>query len=115
MVANLPYYITTPIIMGPFENEVPVESITVMVQRSCGPYAAGPGNKDYGALSLAVQHYASTLILKVANVPPRLFSVQSESRISGYPLYRHQEKPLQVQDEKLMFNIIRCIFPTREV
>ena len=104
VVANLPYYITTPIIMGLFENEVPVESITVMVQ-------TGPGNKDYGALSLAVQYYADPYI--VANVPPNCFMPRPKVGSAVIRLTCHQEKPVQVQDEKLMFNIIRASFNQR--
>ena len=72
VVANLPYYITTPIIMGLFENQVPVDSITIMVQKEVADrMQVGPGTKDYGALSLAVQYYAKPKI--VANVPPNCF------------------------------------------
>ena len=104
VVANLPYYITTPIIMGLFENEVPVESITVMVQKEVADrMQTGPGNKDYGALSLAVQYYADPYI--VANVPPNCFMPRPKVGSAVIRLTCHQEKPVQVQDEKLMFNI----------
>ena len=111
-VANLPYYITTPIIMGLFENEVPVESITVMVQKEVADrMQTGPGNKDYGALSLAVQYYADPYI--VANVPPNCFMPRPKVGSAVIRLTCHQEKPVQVQDEKLMFNIIRASFNQR--
>ena len=110
--ANLPYYITTPIIMGLFENEVPVESITVMVQKEVADrMQTGPGNKDYGALSLAVQYYADPYI--VANVPPNCFMPRPKVGSAVIRLTCHQEKPVQVQDEKLMFNIIRASFNQR--
>ena len=112
VVANLPYYITTPIIMGLFENEVPVESITVMVQKEVADrMQTGPGNKDYGALSLAVQYYADPYI--VANVPPNCFMPRPQVGSAVIRLTCHQEKPVQVQDEKLMFNIIRASFNQR--
>ena len=112
VVANLPYYITTPIIMGLFENEVPVESITVMVQKEVADrMQTGPGNKDYGALSLAVQYYADPYI--VANVPPNCFMPSPKVGSAVIRLTCHQEKPVQVQDEKLMFNIIRASFNQR--
>ena len=112
IVANLPYYITTPIIMGLFENEVPVESITVMVQKEVADrMQTGPGNKDYGALSLAVQYYADPYI--VANVPPNCFMPRPKVGSAVIRLTCHQEKPVQVQDEKLMFNIIRASFNQR--
>ena len=112
VVANLPYYITTPIIMGLFENEVPVESITVMVQKEVADrMQTGPGNKDYGALSLAVQYYADPYI--VANVPPNCFMPRPKVGSAVIRLTCHQEKPVQVKDEKLMFNIIRASFNQR--
>ena len=112
VVANLTYYITTPIIMGLFENEVPVESITVMVQKEVADrMQTGPGNKDYGALSLAVQYYADPYI--VANVPPNCFMPRPKVGSAVIRLTCHQEKPVQVQDEKLMFNIIRASFNQR--
>lgn len=112
VVANLPYYITTPIIMGLFENEVPVESITVMVQKEVADrMQTGPGNKDYGALSLAVQYYADPYI--VANVPPNCFMPRPKVGSAVIRLTCHQEKPVQVQDEKQMFNIIRASFNQR--
>ena len=112
VVANLPYYITTPIIMGLFESHVPIDSITVMVQKEVADrMQTGPGNKDYGALSLAVQYYADPYI--VANVPPNCFMPRPKVGSAVIRLTCHQEKPVQVQDEKLMFNIIRASFNQR--
>ena len=112
VVANLPYYITTPIIMGLFESHVPVDSITVMVQKEVADrMQTGPGSKDYGALSLAVQYYAKPEI--VANVPPNCFMPRPKVGSAVIRLTCHQEKPVQVQDEKLMFNIIRASFNQR--
>ena len=112
VVANLPYYITTPIIMGLFENHVPIKSITVMVQKEVADrMQVGPGTKDYGALSLAVQYYAKPYI--VANVPPNCFMPRPKVGSAVIRLTCHQEKPVQVQDEKLMFNIIRASFNQR--
>ena len=112
VVANLPYYITTPIIMGLFENQVPVSSITVMVQKEVADrMQAGPGTKDYGALSLAVQYYASPYI--AANVPPNCFMPRPKVGSAVICLNRYQEPPVQVEDEKLMFRIIRASFNQR--
>ena len=112
VVANLPYYITTPIIMGLFENEVPLESITVMVQKEVADrMQTGPGSKDYGALSLAVQYYAVPYI--VANVPPNCFMPRPKVGSAVIRLTRHREAPVQVQDEKLLFAIIRASFNQR--
>ena len=112
VVANLPYYITTPIIMGLFENEVPVESITVMVQKEVADrMQTGPGNKDYGALSLAVQYYADPYI--VANVPPNCFMPRPKVGSAVIRLTRHQNPPVTAKDEKLMFRIIRASFNQR--
>lgn len=112
VVANLPYYITTPIIMGLFENHVPVESITVMVQKEVADrMQTGPGNKDYGALSLAVQYYAEPYI--VANVPPNCFMPRPKVGSAVIRLTRHKEPPVEVKDEKLMFDIIRASFNQR--
>ena len=102
VVANLPYYITTPIIMGLFEKNVPVDSITVMVQKEVADrMQTGPGSKDYGALSLAVQYYAKPEI--VANVPPNCFM----------PRPKVGSSPVTAKDEKLMFRIIRASFNQR--
>lgn len=112
VVANLPYYITTPIIMGLFEGNVPVESITVMVQKEVADrMQVGPGTKDYGALSLAVQFYAKPQI--VANVPPNCFMPRPNVGSAVIRLTRHEEVPVQVDDEKLMFHIIRASFNQR--
>ena len=112
VVANLPYYITTPIIMGLFENEVPVESITVMVQKEVADrMQTGPGNKDYGALSLAVQYYADPYI--VANVPPNCFMPRPKVGSAVIRLTRHQNPPVTAKDEKLMFRLIRASFNQR--
>lgn len=112
VVANLPYYITTPIIMGLFENGVPLESITVMVQKEVADrMQTGPGNKDYGALSLAVQYYADPYI--VANVPPNCFMPRPKVGSAVIRLTRHANPPVEVKDEKLMFEIIRASFNQR--
>jgi 16S rRNA (adenine1518-N6/adenine1519-N6)-dimethyltransferase len=112
VVANLPYYITTPIIMGLFESGVPLDNITVMVQKEVAlRMQAGPGTKDYGALSLAVQYYAEPYI--AANVPPNCFIPRPNVGSAVIRLTRHQEKPVQVQDEKLMFALIRASFNQR--
>ena len=112
VVANLPYYITTPIIMGLFEEEVPVESITVMVQKEVADrMQTGPGSKDYGALSLAVQYYASPYI--VANVPPNCFMPRPKVGSAVIRLSRHEKPPVDVKDPRLMFRIIRASFNQR--
>lgn len=112
VVANLPYYITTPIIMGLFETHVPVESITVMVQKEVAQrMQTGPGNKDYGALSLAVQYYAKPYI--VANVPPNCFLPRPKVGSAVIRLARHESPPVEVKDEKLLFDIIRASFNQR--
>ena len=112
VVANLPYYITTPIIMGLFENHVPLKSITVMVQKEVADrMQVGPGTKDYGALSLAVQYYAKPYI--VANVPPNCFMPRPKVGSAVIRLERYEEPPVQVTDEKLMFRIIRASFNQR--
>ena len=112
VVANLPYYITTPIIMGLFESHVPVDSITVMVQKEVADrMQTGPGSKDYGALSLAVQYYAKPEI--VANVPPNCFMPRPKVGSAVIRLTRHQNPPVQAKDEKLMFRLIRASFNQR--
>ena len=112
VVANLPYYITTPIIMGLFESHVPIESITVMVQKEVADrMQVGRGTKDYGALSLAVQYYAEPYI--VANVPPNCFMPRPKVGSAVIRLTRHKEPPVQVENEKLMFQIIRASFNQR--
>ncbi len=112
VVANLPYYITTPIIMGLFESHVPIDSITVMVQKEVAErMQAGPGTKNYGALSLAVQYYAEPYI--VANVPPNCFIPRPNVGSAVIRLTRHEAMPVQVKDEKLMFALIRASFNQR--
>ena len=112
VVANLPYYITTPIIMGLFEKNVPVDSITVMVQKEVADrMQVGPGTKDYGALSLAVQYYAKPEI--VVNVPPSCFMPQPKVGSAVIRLTRHENPPVDVDNEKLMFQVIRASFNQR--
>ena len=112
VAANLPYYITTPIIMGLFESHVPVESITVMVQKEVADrMQTGPGSKDYGALSLAVQYYASPYI--VANVPPNCFMPRPKVGSAVIRLDCHKKPPVEVKDEDLLFDIIRASFNQR--
>ena len=112
VVANLPYYITTPIIMGLFESGVPIENITVMVQKEVADrMQEGPGSKDYGALSLAVQYYAEPEI--VANVPPNCFIPRPNVGSAVIRLTRHKEMPVKVKDVEHMFRIIRASFNQR--
>lgn len=112
VVANLPYYITTPIIMGLLEKHIPLKSITVMVQREvAGRMQAGPGTKDYGALSLAVQYYAKPET--VANVPPNCFIPRPNVGSAVVRLVRYEEPPVRVEDEKRMFSLIRASFNQR--
>lgn len=112
VVANLPYYITTPIIMSLFEHDVPLALVTVMVQKEVAErMQAGPGSKDYGALSLAVQYYADPYI--VANVPPNCFMPRPNVGSAVIRLIRHKVPPVQVEDEKLMFQMIRASFNQR--
>ena len=112
VVANLPYYITTPIIMGLFESHVPVESVTVMVQKEVADrMQTGPGSKDYGALSLAVQYYAKPEI--VANVPPNCFMPRPKVGSAVIRLQKYEVPPVKVKDEKLMFRLIRASFNQR--
>lgn len=112
VVANLPYYITTPIIMGLFESHVPLDNITVMVQKEVAQrMQAQPGTKDYGALSLAVQFYAEPYI--AANVPPNCFIPRPNVGSAVIRLNRWQNSPVQVKDEKFLFSIIRASFNQR--
>ena len=112
VVANLPYYITTPIIMGLFESGVPIDNITVMVQKEVADrMKEGPGSKDYGALSLADQYYAEPEI--VANVPPNCFIPRPNVGSAVIRLTRHKEMPVEVKDPALMFKIIRASFNQR--
>ena len=112
VVANLPYYITTPIIMGLFESHVPLDSITIMVQKEVADrMQVGPGTKDYGALSLAVQYYAQPYI--VANVPPNCFMPRPKVGSAVIRLTRYAQPPVQVDDEKKMFRLVRASFNQR--
>ena len=112
VVANLPYYITTPIIMGLFESGVPIDNITVMVQKEVADrMQVGPGSKDYGALSLAVQYYAEPYI--VANVPPNCFIPRPKVGSAVIRLTRHAKPPVEVKDRELMFQLIRASFNQR--
>ena len=112
VVANPPYYITTPIIMGLFESHVPIDSITIMVQKEVADrMKTGPGSKDYGALSLAVQYYADPQI--VANVPPNCFMPRPKVGSAVIRLKRHAQPVVNVSDEKLMFRLIRASFNQR--
>lgn len=112
VVANLPYYITTPIIMGLFESHVPIDSITIMVQKEVADrMQEGPGSKEYGALSLAVQYYADPEI--VVNVPPSCFMPQPKVGSAVIRLTRHEQPPVDVENEKLMFQLIRASFNQR--
>ena len=112
VVANLPYYITTPIIMGLFEKQVPLESITIMVQKEVADrMQVGPGTKDYGALSLAVQYYAKPEI--VANVPANCFMPRPNVGSAVIRLTRHVKPPVAADNEKFMFALIRASFNQR--
>lgn len=112
IVANLPYYITTPIIMSLFEKDVPIHNITVMVQKEVADrMQVGPGSKDYGALSLAVQYYAKPYL--VANVPPNCFLPRPKVGSAVIRLTRYLKPPVIVQDSKLMFRLIRASFNQR--
>lgn len=112
VVANLPYYITTPIVMNLLENHVPLQSITVMVQREVADrMQVGPGTKDYGALSLAVQYYTKPEI--VAHVPANCFMPRPSVDSAVIRLTRYQEPPVEVQDEKYLFALIRASFNQR--
>lgn len=112
VVANLPYYITTPIIMGLFEGGVPIDNITVMVQKEVADrMQVGPGSKDYGALSLAVQYYAEPYI--VANVPPNCFMPRPGVGSAVIRLTRHKTSPVEVKEPDLMFRLIRASFNQR--
>lgn len=112
VVANLPYYITTPIIMGLFESGVPLHSITIMVQKEVAErMQVGPGTKDYGALSLAVQYYAKPEI--VANVPPNCFIPRPNVGSAVIRLTRYEQPPVEVDDEGWMFALIRASFNQR--
>lgn len=112
VVANLPYYITTPIIMGLFESSVPIRNITVMVQKEVADrMQVGPGSKEYGALSLAVQYYAKPYI--VANVPPNCFIPRPNVGSAVIRLTRYEKPPVQADDPKMMFKLVRASFNQR--
>lgn len=112
VVANLPYYITTPIIMGLFESHVPLDSVTIMVQKEVADrMQVGPGTKDYGALSLAVQYYAKPQIL--LNVPASCFMPRPNVDSTVIQLTRYEKPPVEVADEHLMFRLIRASFNQR--
>lgn len=112
VVANLPYYITTPIIMALFEQHVPIDNMTVMVQKEVAArMKAGPGTKDYGALSLAVQYYAEPYI--VANVPCNCFMPRPNVDSAVIRLKKYDQPPVAVKDEALMFKMIRASFNQR--
>ena len=112
VVANLPYYITTPIIMGLFESHLPLKSITIMVQKEVADrMQVGPGTKDYGALSLAVQYYAKPEI--VANVPPNCFMPRPNVGSAVIRLTKYEEPPVFVENEEFMFSLIRATFNQR--
>lgn len=112
VVANLPYYITTPIIMGILENDVPVESLTVMVQKEVAErMQAKPGGKEYGALSLAVQYYAKPYL--AANVPQNCFMPRPNVGSAVITLNKYDEPPVRVKDRKLMFDLIKASFQQR--
>lgn len=112
VVANLPYYITTPIIMGLFESHVPLESVTVMVQKEVAQrMQAVPGTKDYGALSLAIQYYANAVI--AANVPANCFIPRPNVGSAVIKLTCHSTPPVKVDAEKFMFSVIHASFNQR--
>ena len=112
IAANLPYYITTPIIMDLLEARVPVSTMTVMVQKEVGErMMAGPGTKDYGALSLAVQYYAEPYL--AANVPPNCFMPRPKVASAVMHLTLREQPPVEVPDEKLLFRVIRAAFGQR--
>ena len=112
VVANLPYYITTPIIMGLFESHLPLKSITIMVQKEVADrMQVGPGTKDYGALSLAVQYYAKPEI--VANVPPNCFMPRPNVGSAVIRLTKYENPPVFVENEEFMFSLIRATFNQR--
>jgi 16S rRNA (adenine1518-N6/adenine1519-N6)-dimethyltransferase len=112
VVANLPYYITTPIIMGLFEKRVNIDSITIMVQKEVADrMKSGPGSKDYGALSLAVQYYSEPEI--VANVPPNCFMPRPNVSSAVIRLKTYDNPPVKVENEELLFKLIRASFNQR--
>ncbi len=112
VVANLPYYITTPILMRLLESDLPIESITVMVQKEVADrMSEKPGSKDYGALSLAVQYYTKPSLVQV--VPPSCFIPQPGVDSAVIHLKCHKNPPVEVKDPKFMFSLIRAAFAQR--
>ncbi|MGN1180074.1 MAG: 16S rRNA (adenine(1518)-N(6)/adenine(1519)-N(6))-dimethyltransferase RsmA [Suilimivivens sp.] len=112
VVANLPYYITTPIIMGLFESHVPLKSITIMVQKEVADrMQVGPGTKDYGALSLAVQYYAKPEV--IVNVSPSCFIPRPNVGSAVIRLDRYEKPPVEADDEAFLFAVIRASFNQR--
>ena len=112
MVANLPYYITTPIIMALFEKHVPLHSVTIMVQKEVADrMQVGPGTKDYGALSLAVQYYAKPEV--VTKVPADCFMPKPNVDSAVIRLTRYEKPPVEVEDEAWLFAVIRASFNQR--
>lgn len=112
VVANLPYYITTPIIMGLLESGAPIKSITIMVQKEVAHrMQSGPGSKEYGALSLAVQYYANAEIMM--DVSAECFMPRPKVDSTVIKLTRYDEPPIDVKDEKMLFKIIRASFNQR--
>ena len=111
-MANLPYYITTPIVMGLLEKKVPMKSMTVMVQKEVAQrMQAAPGSKDYGALSLAVQYYAEPYL--AANVPPNCFILRPNVGSAVIRLNCREHPPVRTENETLMFRLIRAAFNQR--
>ena len=112
VVANLPYYITTPIIMGLFESDAPIKSMTVMIQKEVADrIKTGPGSKDYGALSLAVQFYSVPEV--IANVSPECFIPKPNVGSTVIRLTRYEKPPVNVRDDRFMFRVIRVAFSQR--
>lgn len=112
VAANLPYYITTPIVMRLLEGDVPLQSVTVMVQKEVAQrMQASPGTKDYGALSLAVQYYARPEV--VANVPPNCFIPRPGVGSCVIRLTKYEHPPVDAGDERFMFALIRASFNQR--
>lgn len=112
VVANLPYYITTPIIMTLLENKLPIESITVMVQKEVADrLASGPGSKQYGAITVSMNYYCTTSL--VANVPQNCFMPRPNVDSAVIKLDLYEKPPIEIKDEKQFFRIIRAAFSQR--
>ena len=112
VAANLPYYITTPIIMGLLEGDAPIDSITVMVQKEvAGRMQAGPGTKDYGALSLAVQYYSLPSL--IANVPQNSFMPRPDVDSAVIRLKKLPKPSVKTEDPALLFAVIKASFVQR--